>query len=111
MLAQAADLVDAVVPAVPLRQYVVSFPFEQWLLAATNPKVLPAIARINYEVAAWYFQRRAAESGTGGKTHVGAFMFVHRLGASLNRHLHVRAFDGVFVERDNEVLRFSPAQT
>ena len=114
MPAQAAHLVDAVVPSVPLRHYVLSFPFELSLLAATNPKVLRALARINHEVSARYFQRRAAESSADGKTHAGALAFVHGFGSSLNLQLHlhlrVRVFDGVFVERDNEAPRLSPAQ-
>jgi len=112
MLAQVAHQVDAVVPAVPLRHYELSFPFQLSLLAATNPKVLRALARINYEGTARYFPRRAAESGTAGTTHVGAITFVHRLGSSLKLylHLHVCVFDGVFVERDDGDLHFSPAQ-
>jgi len=112
MLAQAAHLVDAVVLAVPLRHDVLSFPFDLSLSAATNPKVLRTLARINYEVTARYFQGRAADNGTVGKTHVGALTFVHRFGSSLNLHLHLHVcmFDGAFVERDNEALRFSLAQ-
>jgi len=110
MLAQAAHLVDAVVPAVRLRDCVLSFGFELSLLAAESPKVLRAIARINYELTARYFQRRAAESVTVGKTHAGAITY--RFGSSLNLHLHlhVRVLDGVFVERDNEALRLCTAQ-
>jgi hypothetical protein len=112
MLAQAAHLVEVVVPTVLLRHYVLSFPFELSLLAAESPKVLRALARINHEVTARYFQRRAADSGAAGKTHAGALTFVHRFGSSLNLHLHLHVcvFDGVFVERDNEAQRFSPAQ-
>jgi ribosomal protein S27E len=40
MAAQAAHLVDRILPAVPLRQFVLSFPFELSLLAATKPDVL-----------------------------------------------------------------------
>jgi len=85
MHAQAAHLVNAVVPAVPLRHHVLSFPFSLSLLVATNPKVLRALARINYEVSERYFQRRAAESGTVDKTHVGALAFVHRFGSRVRR--------------------------
>ena len=35
---------------------------------------------------------------------------MHRFGSSLNLHLHVWVFDSVFVERDKEAPRFSPAQ-
>ena len=78
------------------------------LAAATNPKVLRVLARISCEVTARYFQRRAADSGTIGKTQVCAITY--RFGSSLNLqlHLHVCVFDGVFVERDNEALHFSP---
>ena len=112
MLAQAAHLVEVVVPTVLLRHYVLSFPFELSLLVPTTPKVLHALARINYQVTARYFRRRAAESGTAGKTHVGAITFVHRFGTSLHLHLHLHVcvFDGVYVERDDGDLHFSPAQ-
>jgi len=78
MLAQAAHLVDAVVPAVPLRHHALPFPFELSRLAAANPKVLRVIAHINYELSARCFRRTAAESGTVCKTHVGSI--THRLG-------------------------------
>jgi len=99
---------DAVVAAAPLRHYVLSFPFALSLLAATNPKVLRALAQINYEVMAPYPQRLATESGSDGKTHAGAITY--RFGSSPNLHLHVCVFDGVFVERNHEALRFSPAE-
>jgi hypothetical protein len=38
-------LVDCVLPAVPIRQFVLSLPFELSLLAATKPEVLRALAR------------------------------------------------------------------
>jgi len=89
---------------------VLSCPFELSLLAATNPKVLRVLARINCEVTARYFQRRAAETGTIGKTQVCAITY--RFGSSLNLHLqlHVCLFDGVLVERDDGELHFSQTQ-
>jgi len=51
---------------------VLAFHFGLSLLAATNTKVLRALARINYEVTARYFQRRAPDRCTAGKTPVGA---------------------------------------
>jgi len=87
---------------------VISFPFELSLLAAESPKVLRALARINYEVTARYFQRRAAESGTVGKTRVGAITFVHPFVSVLKLRLHLHVC--VFVERDAEALGFSRAQ-
>ncbi|MCL2824460.1 MAG: hypothetical protein FWD57_10750 [Polyangiaceae bacterium] len=64
------------------------------MLAATTPKVLHAVARINYEVTARYFQRLAVDIGTVGKTHAGAVAFVHRFGSSLNLRLHLHVCCG-----------------
>ena len=114
MAAQAAHLVDAVVPAVPIRQYVLSFPFELSLLAATKPDVLRALARIFAEALAGHYRARAKEAGTTRKTYPGALTFVQRFGSSLNVHvhLHVCALDGVFVDDGGEggaCPRFVPA--
>ena len=45
----AAHLVDRVPPDVPVRQYVLSLPFELRALAAFKPEVLRAIARLFVE--------------------------------------------------------------
>ena len=42
----AAYVVDKVLPSVPLRQWVVSFPYEMRLLLAKNPDVLSAVLRL-----------------------------------------------------------------
>jgi hypothetical protein len=50
-------LVDCVLPAVPIRQFVLSSPFELSLLAATKPEVLRALARIHAEGSAKHLSR------------------------------------------------------
>ena len=75
-----------VVPAVPVRKYVLSFPFELALLGATNWQVLSAVARTNHDETARYFRQRAVAGGVVGKTCAGAPTFVHRFGSSLNLH-------------------------
>jgi hypothetical protein len=112
MAAQAAHLVDCVLPAVPIRQFVLSFPFELSLLAATKPEVLRALARIHAEELARYYRQAAKKSGETGKLHAGAVTFVQRFGSSLNLHVHLHtcALDGVYVEGDEaEALRFVAA--
>ena len=112
MAAQAAHLVDCVLPAVPIRQFVLSFPFELSLLAATKPEVLRALARIHAEELARHYKQAAKKSGEGGKLHAGAVTFVQRFGSSLNLHVHLHtcALDGVYVEADDgEAPRFVPA--
>jgi hypothetical protein len=109
MAAQAAHLVDCVLPAVPIRQFVLSFPFELSLLAATKPEVLRALARIHAEELARHYKSVAKKSGEVGKLHAGAVTFVQRFGSSLNLHVHLHtcALDGVYVEDDDgEAPRF-----
>jgi hypothetical protein len=125
MAAQAAHLVDCVLPAVPIRQFVLSLPFELSRLAAIKPDVLRALARIHAEELARHFKRTAkpcAETSliatTGAKLHTGAVTFVQRFGSSLNLHVHMHtcALDGVYVEsltdkttEGDAALRFLPA--
>src|SRR5690606_24991356 len=122
MAAQAAHLVDCVLPAVPIRQFVLSFPplrvsrsasFELSLLAATKPEVLRALARIHAEELARHYKQAAKKSGETGKLHAGAVTFVQRFGSSLNLHVHLHtcALDGVYVESDDgDPPRFVPAE-
>lgn len=110
--AQAAHLVDCVLPAVPIRQLVLSFPFELSLLAAAKPEVLRALARIHAEELAHHYKQAAKKSGETGKLHAGAVTFVQRYGSSLNLHVHLHtcALDGVYFEAEEaEPLRFVAA--
>ncbi len=113
MAAQAAHLVDSILPAVPIRQFVLSFPFELSLLAATKPEVLRALARIHAEELARHYKTAAKKAGETGKLHAGAVTFVQRFGSSLNLHVHMHtcALDGVYAEADEggDALRFVPA--
>ena len=114
MAAQAAHMVDAVLPAVSLRQFVLAFPFALSLLAATKPDVLRALARIHAEELARFYKASAKRAGEQGKLHTGAVTFVQRFGSSLNVHVHLHTcqLDGVFVEDPSEPRsppRFAPA--
>jgi hypothetical protein len=112
MAAQVAHLVDCILPAVPIRQFLLSFPFELSVLAATKPQVLRALARIHAEKPARHYKRAAKKSGEVGKLHAGAVTFVQRFGSSLNLHVHLHtcALDGVYVEgEDGHAPRFVPA--
>jgi hypothetical protein len=99
----AAHLVDRVLPRVPVRQYVLSLPFDLRMLAAFRADVLTALSRIFFEsIRARY--RKCAK--TLGRTNVeaGAVTFVQRFGSSLNLnvHFHVVVLDGVFSRVDVE---------
>ena len=75
MGAQAAHLVDCILPEAPLRQYVLSFPFELSALAATKPDVLTALCRLHAEALAHHYRAWAKSAGYK-KAHPGAVSFV-----------------------------------
>ncbi|WP_157906739.1 transposase [Sorangium cellulosum] len=88
------DLVDRVLLAVPVRQWVLSLPFEIRRLAAFRAKVATAMGRIFIEEIARIQEQAVA---TSGAQH-GAVNFLRRFGGSLNWGLHHHAVvsDGVF---------------
>jgi len=89
MAGTAAHLVDCVLPAVPVRQYVLAFPYELSGLAATRPEVLRALSRIFWEALRRRYQRWAKRAGHATtRVETGAVTGVHRAGASLNVHVH-----------------------
>ena len=108
-----AHLVDRVLPSVPVRQFVLSFPYELSGLAATRPDVLASLCRILNEAISLHYRTWAKSAGyTGAQT--GAVSFVHRFGSSLNlhTHFHVVVLDGVYVARGDGVAFFaSPPPT
>ena len=112
MAGSAAHLVDRVLPTVPLRQYVLAFPYELSGLAATRPEVLAALSRIFWESLRLHYQgwAKAAGHATSRRVETGAVTGVHRAGASLNVHVHFHllCLDGVYFD-DGETLRFEPA--
>ena len=112
MAGTAAHLVDRVLPAAPVRQYVLAFPYELSGLAATRPDVLRALSRLFWEGLRRRYARWAKGAGVAkARVETGAVTGVHRAGASLNVHVHfhVLCLDGVYVEAEDSTLRFEPA--
>jgi hypothetical protein len=111
MAGAAAHLVDRVLPAVPVRQYVLAFPYELSGLAATKPDVLTALSRIFWDAVRLRYQGWAKDVGLPA-AEAGAVTGVQRFGSSLNLHVHLHlvALDGVYVEED-DALRFVPADS
>src|SRR5262249_40742182 len=95
---EAACLTDRVLPNAPLRQWVLSLPFELRGLAATKPDVLTALGRIFAEEIARVTKRLANIAGA----ETGAISFPQRFGGSLNLHVHFHTLgvDGVFEKHD-----------
>ncbi len=83
MCATAAHLVDRVIPDVPLRQWVLSVPFELRMTLARRADALSAVARIFVEEILRWQRERARELGIG-QPRSGAVQFPQRFGGSLN---------------------------
>ena len=103
----AARLVDAVLPDLPLRQWVLSLPYELRLLAALRSDVLTAVSRIFVETIFRYLRRRVRRP----RAACGSVTCVQRAGGrlNLNVHLHDLVLDGVFVRRGPDAVGFYPA--
>lgn len=83
MAATAAHMADKVFPHVPVRQWVLSVPYDLRFLLASKPQVLSSTLRIFVKtVSAWY--RKTAKASGGGAIDTGAVAFVQRFGGSLN---------------------------
>ncbi len=105
MCNEAACITDRILPNAPVRQWVLSLPFELRGLAATQPDVLTALGRIFAEEIARATRRLAGVADA----ETGAISFPQRLGGSLNLHVHFHtlATDGVF-EKVGDGVRAAP---
>ena len=94
----AAHLLDRVFPHVPVRQWVLSFPYVlRYRLAYDAPLVSDVLAIFTKTVFASLI-RRAREFGAVRKAQCGAVTFIQRFGSALNLnlHLHMLAIDGIY---------------
>jgi hypothetical protein len=107
----AAHLVDRVFPEVPVRQWVLSVPFELRLALARSASAFGALLRIFASEVQRLQGRRAARAGIA-RGHFGGVSFPQRFGGSLNLNTHVHAVfvDGVFTFHGDraEFHRLSP---
>src|SRR5882672_4128576 len=99
----AANLTDRVLPDVPVRQWVLSVPFELRFLLASNAQAFTAVTRIFMEETLAWYRRRAVQLGNLGG-HGGAVSVQHRFGGALNLNCHVHAavIDGMFTRDDQD---------
>ncbi len=105
----AEHLVRNVFPAVPVRQWVLSFPRRVRFLAARHPALVSRLLDLfTRSVFAW--QRRAARRLGTAEPRTGGVNAVQRFGGAinLNVHFHTLIPDGVFVVGGNGPARFVP---
>lgn len=103
----ALHLVDKILPKVPVRQWVLSFPFSVRYALAYNPSLVTQVLSVYIRIISnWYF-KAARKNGIRGKT--AAITFVQRFGGAinLNVHFHSLFLDGVFTF-DQDKPKFTP---
>ena len=96
MTESAALLVDAVLPRVPIRQWVLSVPFPLRFLFAAEPAAMGQVLGIVYRAIARHLLKKAGLTKTTGQT--GAVTLIQRFGSALNLniHFHMLCLDGVY---------------
>jgi hypothetical protein len=86
MAESAALLVEDILPEAPMRQWVLSFPFQLRFLFASRPAIMGEALGIVYRVIATHLIKKA---GLTHKTaHTGAVTLIKRFGSALNLNIH-----------------------
>ena len=96
MAQSAAHLVDYVIPRVPVRQWVLSFPIPLRILLAAHPDLLSPLLRCIHRVIATFLIKQSGLKRS--QAHTGAVTLIQRFGsaANLNIHLHWQVADGAY---------------
>ena len=105
----AAWMVDAVIPDVPVRQWVLSLPYRLSYLCARDAELCSAVRRILVNAVFGSLRRRCGVSGKKAKARAfpGAVVFVQRFDSALrlNLHFHALFLDGVYRPTDESGRR------
>ena len=110
MTERAAHLVDAVLPRVPVRQWVLTVPYRLRYRMAWDHGLSRAVLGVYARVLLDVYARGARERGIrDGRT--GTVTGIQRAGSGLNVnvHFHTLALGGVFSDAHAGALEFSPA--
>jgi len=93
----AAQLCDRVLPGVPIRQWVLTFPWKIRFLLAFDPELQKHVRRIFITTILRWMEKRAERRGLA-PAKGGAAILVQRFGSALNLNLHFHALvlDGVY---------------
>jgi ribosomal protein S27E len=106
MAESAALLVDDILPPVPIRQWVISFPFQLRYLFARYPKAMSQALAIVYRCIATHLIKKAGLTHKTAKT--GGITLIQRFGSALNLnvHFHMLLLDGVYTTNQHGKVRF-----
>jgi len=110
MAETAAHLVDHVIPRVPVRQWVLSFPIPLRFLFAAHPQLLGPVLQIIHRVIATFLTKQAGLQRTEASTV--AVTLTQRFGSATNWniHLHCLVLDGVLYRTTEGMPVFHPAR-
>ncbi len=113
MAETAAFLVDQIFPKIPVRQWVLSFPFPIRYLMAVNPKVQSAILKITLRAITGWLRKKAKVQEVTGPVETGAVTLIQRIGGSvnLNLHFHKLVLEGVYVGKEEPSFLKLPPPT
>ena len=102
MAESAALLVDEVLPHAPMRQWVLSFPFQLRILFAARPAIMGQVLGIVYRVIAMHLIKKAGF--TKNTAHTVAVTLIQRFGSALNLniHFHMLFLDGVYPNAETD---------
>lgn len=102
MIETSAHLVDHVIPEVPVRQWVLSFPWPLRLLFASRPDALGRCLAVIVRAIQTDLARRAGLMAASG-ARTGVVTLIQRFGSALNLnvHLHMLILDGVYTTEQN----------
>jgi hypothetical protein len=106
----AAQLVDRVLPEVPIRQWVLSFPFALRFRMAHDSRLTREVLGLFIRTVFSSLRRRARVQWGLARSQCGAVTFVQRFGDAfrLNVHAHSLVLDGVYARAAMGLLRFYP---
>jgi hypothetical protein len=109
MAETAVDLVDNIIPRVPVRQWVLSFPIPLRSLFAVYPELLAPVLQIIHRVINTFLIKQAGVPRKEAAS--GAVTLIQRFGsaANLNIHLHGLVLDGVYCTSSEGEPVFHPA--
>ena len=108
-MSEGADFfVTNVIPHVPVRQWVLSFPMPARFWMARNPRLMQSLLNIfTRTIRAYYresFYGSSSVKRSGYKVQPGSITVIQRFGGALNLniHFHTLFLDGVYVSSDRE---------
>ena len=106
MAESAALLVDEVFPEQPVRQWVLSFPFQLRFLFASCPELMGRVLGVVYRAISSHLIRKLGLTRKTAQT--GAVTLIQRFGSALNLnvHFHMLFLDGVYIENQHGKTRF-----